>query len=126
MKYKKVLSFLILTAASLFTFQAIAQSAASMSKAEFDRMDSSQAAYKRDQVQTQKTSDAEAISNAKADRVDTKAKAKESARIDGEAQDAAKQSKKSLRAEKKAQKQRKQADRQAEKAEAARDKSDLN
>ena len=126
MKYKNVLSFLTLTAASLFTFQAFAQSESSMSKREYDRMDSSQAAYKRDQVQTQKTKDAEVISDMKSERRDTKAKAKESSRIDNEAQDAAKQSKKSLRSEKKAQKQRKQADKQAEKAEAARDKSDLN
>ena len=126
MKYKKIILTLTLTAASLFTFQAFAQSSQPMSKGQYDSIESSQAAYKRDQVQTQKDKNAEAISDAKADRSDTKAKAKEAARIDDEAQDAAKQSKNALKAEKKAQKLRKKADQQADKAEKARDKSDLN
>jgi hypothetical protein len=126
MKYKKIFLVLTLTAASLFTFEAFAQSSQAMSKDQYDSIKSSQADYKRDQIQTQKEKDAETISDAKADRSDTKARAKEAARIDNEAQDAANQSKKALRAEKKAQKQRKQADRQAEKAETAREKSNLN
>jgi hypothetical protein len=126
MKYKKIILVLTISAASLFSFQTFAQSSEAMSKNQYDSIESSQATYKRDQVQTQKDKDAEAISDAKADRADTKARAKESARIDDEAQDAAKQSKNALKAEKKAQKLRKKADKQAEKAETAREKSDLN
>ena len=88
--------------------------------------DSFESVYKRDQAQTQKAKDAEAMRDVKSEQVETKAKAKEAERIEGEAQDAAKQSKNELKTEKKAQKLRKQADKQAEKAEQARDKSDLN
>ena len=126
MKYKTILSFLVVTAASLSSFELFAQPEPSMSKAEYDRMDSAQAVYKRDQVQTQKAEEAETMRDAKADQVETEAKAKEAERIEGEAQDAAMQSKEALKTEKKAQKLRKQADQQAEKAEVARDKSDLN
>lgn len=126
MKYKKIILILTLTAASLFTFQGFAQSSQALSKNQYDSIEGSQADYKRDQVRTQKDKDAEAINDAKADKADTKAKAKESARIDNEAQDAAKQSKKALKTERKAQKLRNKADKQADKAETAREKSDLN
>ena len=126
MKHKKIFSFLIVTAASLFTFELFAQSEPPMSKVEYNRMDSLQAAYKRDQVQTQKAEDADAMREVKTEQAETKAKAKEAERVNDEAQDAAKQSKNALKTEKKAQKLRKQADKQAEKAETARDKSDLN
>jgi len=125
MKYTKFLTLLIVIAAPLFTCQLFAQSTP-MTKAEYNSMDSSQAVYERDQVQAQKTKDAELLQDAKTEQSDTKAKAKEAERIDDEAQDAAKQSKNALKSEKKAQKSRKQADKQAKKAEAARDKSDLN
>ena len=126
MKYKKILSFVVIMAASLLTLELFAQAESSMSKVEYNRIDSLQAIYKRDQAQTQKAKDTDAMQDVKAERAETKAKAKESARIDDEAQDAAKQSKSALKKEKKAQKLRRQADKQAEKAEAARDKSDLN
>ena len=125
MKYKKILSLLIVTAASLFTLELFAQES-SMSKIEYNRMDSLQSVYKRDQAQAQKVKDTEAMRDAKTERIETKAKAKETQRIDDEAQYAAKQSKKAQKTEKKAQKLRKQANKQAEKAEAARDKSDIN
>ena len=54
MKYKKTILILTLTAASLFTIHAHAQSPQAKSKGEYDSIESSQAAYKRDQVQTQK------------------------------------------------------------------------
>jgi hypothetical protein len=126
MKYKTILSFLFVTAASLSSFELLAQPESSMSKIEYDRMDSLQAVYKRDQIQTQKAEDAETIRDAKADQVETEAKAKEADRVEDEAQDAAKQSKTALKTEKKAQKLRKDADKQADKAKAAREKSDLN
>ena len=126
MKYKTILSFLIVTAASLVTFELFAQPESSMSKVEHERKDSLESIHKRDQVQTQKAKDAEAMRDVKSEQAETKAKAKEADRIQDEAQDAAKQSKNALKTEKKAQKLRKQADKQADKAEAARDKSDLN
>ena len=126
MKYKKLLSFLIVAAGSLATFELFAQSDTTMSKVEYDRMDSLEAVYKRDEAQTQKAKEADAISDAKSEQVETQAKAKEAERIDDEAQDAAKQSKAALKTEKKAQKLRKNADKQADKAKAAREKSDLN
>jgi len=126
MKYKTILSFLVVIAASLCTFELFAQPESSMSKIEYDRIDSLQAVYKRDQVQAQKAQDTEAMRDAKADQVETEAKAKEADRIEDEAQDAAKQSKNALKTEKEAQKLRKRADKQAEKAKAAREKSDLN
>ena len=125
MTYKKILSLIAVSAASLFAFELFAQDAP-ISKFEYNRMDSLQTIYKRDQAQAQKADDLEKMTDAKNDQSETKAKAKEAQRIEGEADDAAKQSKSALKSEKKAQKQRKQADRQAEKAKAARDKSDLN
>ena len=125
MKYKRILSLVAVSALSLFAFELFAQDAP-ISKFEYKRMDSLQAIYNRDQAQTQKAEDAEKMTDAKNEQVETKAKAKEAQRIENEADDAAKQSKNEVRTEKKAQKLRKQADNQAEKAEAARDKSDLN
>lgn len=125
MKYKKILSLIAVSAASLFVFELFAQDSP-VSKFEYKRMDSLQAIYERDQAQTQKAENAEKMTDAKKEQVETKAKAKEAQRIEDEADDAAKQSKDAVRTEKKAQKLRKQADKQAEKAEAARDKSDLN
>ena len=126
MTYKTILSFLIVTAASLFTFELFAQPEPTMSKIESERIDSLEAIYKRDQVRAQKAKDAEAMRDVKSEQVEAKAKAQEADRIEDEAQDAAKQSKNALKTEKKAQKVRKQADKQADKAEAAREKSDLN
>ncbi len=125
MKYKNILTLIAVSAASFFTFELSAQDSP-VSKFEYKQMDSIQAVYERDKAQTQRAEDVEKMTDAKNEQSETKAKAKEAARIEGEADDAAKQSKNALKSEKKAQKQRKQADKQAEKAEAARDKSDLN
>jgi hypothetical protein len=128
MKYTKILSLIAVSAASLFTFELFAQDTQDtpVSKFEYNRADSLKAIYERDQAQTQKADDVEKMNDAKNERSETKAKAKEAQRIEDEADDAAKQSKNALKTEKKAQKLRKQADKQAEKAETARDKSDLN
>jgi hypothetical protein len=125
MKYKKILSLIVVSAASLFAFELFAQDSP-VSKSEYKRMDSVQATYERDQVQTQRAEDVEKMNDAKNERSETKAKAKEAQRVEEEADDAAKQSKNALKTEKKAQKLRKKADKQADKAEEARDKSDLN
>ena len=125
MNNKKILSLIAVGAASLFTFQLSAQDSP-ITRTEYNRMDSLQGAYDRDEVQTQKAEDLQNMTDAKNDQSETKAKAKEAQRIEGEANDAAKQSKNALKSEKKAQKQRKKADKQADKAKASRDKSNLN
>ena len=125
MKYKKILSLVAVSAASLFAFELFAQDS-SVSKGEYNRADSVQSVYDRDQAQTQKATDAEKMTDAKNEQVETKAKQKEAQRVENEADDAAKQSKDAVKTEKKAQKLRKKADKQAKEAEAARDKSDLN
>jgi hypothetical protein len=125
MKYKKILSLMMVSATSLFALETFAQDSP-VSKVEYNRADSLQAVYERDEAQTQKADDVEKMNDAKNEQTETKAKAKEAQRIEEEADDAAKQSKNALKAEKKAQKSRKAATKQAEKAEAARDKSDLN
>lgn len=125
MNNKKIFSLIAAGAASLFTLQLSAQDTP-MSRTEYNRMDSVQGVYKRDQVQTQKAEDLQNMTDAKNERSETKAKAKEAQRIEGEANDAAKQSKNALKSEKKAQKQRNKADKQADKAKASREKSDLN
>jgi hypothetical protein len=126
MTYKTILSTITLSAASIFIGESYAQQLPPITKSEYNHMDSAQAAYKKDQVQTQKTQDVEKMSDAKTEQADAKAKSKEADRIQDEASDAAKQSNDAVKSEKKAQKQRRKADKQAEKAEAARDKSDLN
>ena len=126
MTYKTILSTITLGAASMFIGDLHAQQLPPITKSEYNQMDSAQGAYKRDQVQTQKSQDVEKMSDVKTEQADAKAKSKEADRIQDEASDAAKQSNDALKTEKKAQKSRKKADKQAEKAEAARDKSDLN
>ncbi len=116
MKYKTILSTIILGAASLFIGELYAQELPPLTKSE----------YKKDQVQTQKSQDVEKMHDVKAEQADAKAKSKEADRVQEEAADALKQSDDALKSEKKAQKSRKKADAQAQKAEAARDKSDLN
>ena len=123
MKYKTII--LTLAAASLFAGQAFAQNSDVMTQAQRDRKDSVETAtHQEAQVQTR--NDENRMADAKLDRKETKAKAKEAQRIENEANDAARQSKNALKAERKAQKSRKQANQQAQKASDARDKSDKN
>ena len=118
MKYKAII--LTLAAASFFTGQAFAQY-----NNAGDRKDSVEvAAHKEAQLQTR--TDENRMADAKLDRKETKAKAKEAQRVENEANDAAHQSKNALTAERKAQKSRKQANQQAKKASDARDKSNKN
>jgi hypothetical protein len=125
MRYKKIITVVAVSAASLFSYELLAQDTP-IGSSEYKRMDSVQTVYERDQVQTQKSEDLQRLKDAKSERSETKAKAKEADRIEDEANDAAKQSKNALKAEKKAQKLRKEADEQSKKAEEARDKSDRN
>jgi hypothetical protein len=77
-------------------------------------------------VQAQKEDDAAKMADAKDAHRKTKAKAKETRRVNRDATIAAKEAKYALRAEKKAQKSRKDADRQSRKAVQAKDISDDN
>ena len=64
MKYKKILSLVAVSAASLFAFELFAQDS-SVSKGEYNRADSVQSVYDRDQAQTQKAQDEEKMTDAK-------------------------------------------------------------
>jgi len=123
MKYKTII--LTLAAATLFVGQAFAQYNDVMTQAQRDRKDSVQTATHQE-AQVQNRNDENRMADAKLDRKETKAKAKEAKRIENEANDAAQQSKNALKAERKAQKSRKQANQQAQKASDARDKSNKN
>jgi hypothetical protein len=78
------------------------------------------------EMQAQNTKDKTRMADAKFDRKQTKAKAKEAQRIERDANDAAKESKYAVRSERRAQKSRRQADKQSEKATKARNKSNSN
>jgi hypothetical protein len=123
MKYKTII--FTLAAATLFAGQAFAQNSNVMTQAQRDRKDSVETATQQE-AQVQNRNDENRMADAKLDRKETKAKAKEAQRIENEANDAARQSKNALKAERKAQKSRKQADQQSKKASSARDKSDKN
>ena len=123
MKNKTI--FLTLAAATFFAGQAFAQTSNDMTQAQRERKDSVETAA-RQEVQVQNRKDENRMADAKHDRNETKANAKEAQRVESEANDAARESKNALRAERKAQKSRKQANKQAEKDSNARDKSDKN
>jgi hypothetical protein len=123
MKYKAII--LTLAAASFFSIQAFAQASGDMTQAQRDRKDSVETATRQEaQVQTRK--DENRMADAKLEKKETKAKAKDAHRIENEANDAANESKSALKAERKAQKSRKKADKQAKKAADAREKSNKN
>lgn len=80
----------------------------------------------KERAKDQTRQDSDKLSSLKAERRDTRAKAKEAQRIEREATDASRASKTAFRKEKKAQRSRAQADKQSKKAENARSKSDKN
>lgn len=114
-----------LAAATLLAGQAFAQTGDDMTQAQRNRKDSVETAT-RQEAQVQNRKDENRMADAKHDRKETKAKAKNAQRIESEANDAARESKNALKAERRAQKSRKQADKQAEKASDARNKSNKN
>jgi hypothetical protein len=127
MKFKTIIILVLsLAALVLFTSESNGQERTEMSKGEQDRLDSLQTLYKRDEIRAQREKDENTIADAKQDKRETKAKAKEAQRIEREANDAARESRYALRTEKKAQKARKNADAQAKKALKARNRSDKN
>ena len=75
------------------------------------------------QIQAQKTTDAQTLSDLKDSKSDTKREAKEAQRVETNAENSAKASKNAYKTEKKAQKARRHADAQAEKAAKAKKKT---
>jgi hypothetical protein len=124
MKYKTIIITMSLAAASLFAGKTFAQDN-TMSQVQRDHQDSVQTA-KVTEARLETTKDENRMADAKLDRKQTKAKAKNAQRVENEANDAARESKYAVRAERRAQKSRKQANKQAEKAAKARDKSNSN
>jgi hypothetical protein len=96
-----------------------------VSASEQHHQDSIQMASAKD-AQVEKTRDDNRMADAKLDRKQTKAKAKNAQRIENDATDAALQSKYAVKSERRAQKSRARANKQAEKALKARTKSDKN
>jgi hypothetical protein len=125
MNYKTFTLTLTFITASLITSKVYGQDSVKMNKVSLDRKDSLETAT-RNEATVQEKKDENRMANAKADRKETRAKAKAAKRIERDASDAAKQSRNEVRAEQKAQKSRKEANDQAEKASKARDKSDNN
>jgi hypothetical protein len=124
MKYKTIIITMSLGITSLFVSRAFAQDS-QMNQAQRNQRDSVDAATLKE-IQVQNTKDENRMADAKLDKKQTKAKAKDAQRIENDANDAARQSKYEVRAERRAQKSRKQANKQAEKAAKARDKSNSN
>jgi hypothetical protein len=122
-----IIRTLALIALLLVTTGLHAQEQTDMNKDELSRMDSLQAAYKKQQLQVENMQADEArLADVKQEQKQTKAKAKEARRVEKEANAAARESRSALRAEKKAQKARKDADSQSKRAAKARIKSDKN
>jgi hypothetical protein len=125
MKTKNVFSRLIIGSLFLLPLAAYAQDRSTMSKDQIDKMDSVELATMK-AGELQKANDQNRMDEAKLNRKQTKAKAKDAKRVEEEASNAARESKAELRAEKKAQKSRKEATKQAKTASDARDKSNEN
>jgi hypothetical protein len=125
MKYNNIFLALAFSTASLMTTTVSGQVQYEMSREEQHRKDSIEA-VNADAAAVQQTNDKNRIADAKADRKETKAKAKAARNVERDASDAAQQSKQALRSERKAQKSRRQANDQADKASKAREKSDNN
>ena len=125
MKYNKIILSVALGTLSFFSVEVTAQYRNDMSKAETAKRDSLEI-VSQNEIRAQDTRDETRMADAKLDRKQSKAKAKDAQRIERDASDAAQESKYAVRTEKKAQKSRKKADKQAEKAAKARDKSDSN
>jgi hypothetical protein len=121
MKITTLISTLALCGLSLFATPLCAQHSW---QAENDSIRA--ATEKATLIQANKEDDAARMADAKDAQRKTKAKAKETRRVNRDASIAAKEAKYALRAEKKAQKSRKDADRQSRKAVQAKDISDDN
>jgi hypothetical protein len=125
MKASNIFPIFILGSIFLLPIYTMAQDRSSMSKIELAKKDSVESAtLKADQLQ--KSNDENRLTEAKLDRKQTRAKAKEAKRVEQDANSAARESRAAVRTERKAQKSRKEATRQAKRASDAREKSDKN
>ena len=128
MKKKILMYALLLPVMFLFIGHcATAQDSMARSYNEKARIDSLARAYNQQEaVKDQDKRDSNNLSDLKSKKRETKARAKEAQRVEGDANDAARESKIAYRQEKKAQRAREQADKQSKKAATARNKSDKN
>jgi hypothetical protein len=125
MKTRNIFPSIIIGSFFLLPFCMQAQDRSTMSKIEIAKMDSVDSATMKAN-QLEKTNDENRMADAKLDRKQTRAKAKDAQRVEQEANSAARESKAAVRAERRAQKSRKEATRQAKRASDAREKSDKN
>lgn len=123
MTYKTII--IALTIAMTLTNASKAQAQHEATKDQQRVKDSTDTALAQE-VQREKVKDDNRMADAKLDRKETKAKAKNAQRIENEANTAARESRYAVRSERKAQKSRNAANKQAEKAKNARIKSDKN
>ena len=126
---KKKLMYALLLPVLLFSIsgRVTAQDSSARNYRDNRRSDSLANVYnEQEAAKSQQRKDSENLSGLKSDRKETKAKAKDAQRVEGEANDAARESKMAYRKEKKAQKAREKADKQTKKAKKARNKSDEN
>lgn len=128
MKNKIVICALLFGVVLLFiSHSTIGQDTKTRSKAENERIDSLATAYNKQRAaEDVDRNNSKNLSDLKLEKKETKAKAREAQRVEGDANDAARESKIAYRQEKKAQKARAQADKQSKKATRARTKSDRN
>src|SRR5687767_14373507 len=100
---RTIIRTLTLIGVLLVTTGLSAQERTDMNKDESTRMDSLQAAYKKQQLKTENAqADETRLADVKQEKEQTKAKAKEARRVEKEANTAARESRYALRAEKKA------------------------
>jgi hypothetical protein len=125
MNYKTIVITMTIAAALFCTTNVNAQEQSQMARSEHHDQDSVEMASLHE-AQAEKIKDDNRMADAKLDRKQTRAKAKNAQRIENDADDAARESKYAVRAERRAQKSRRQANKQADKALKARAKSDQN
>jgi len=125
MKIRTIIPILFLFTGMLLSFVSYGQSPVNLKEREQARADSIRK-LDQDLKQQQETKDKNRMDNAKDENKETRAKAKQSKRIERDASNASDATKKALKDERKAQRARKKANQQAKKASEARDKSDRN
>ncbi len=120
----KITTVMIALALGASTFTAIDAAAQQSSNDRLNEQLDSSANAKNSEIEMQKKSDAQTLSDLKHDRSDTKLEAKEAQRVETNASNSAKASKNAYKSEKKAQKARRHANSNAKKAEQAKRKND--
>lgn len=125
----KILTYSLLLGVMLLfiSHNTIGQDTKARSNTDNERIDSLATAYNKQRAaEDVNRNNSKNLSDLKLEKKETKAKAREAQRVEGDANDAARESRIAYRQEKKAQKARAQADKQSKKATRARTKSDRN